>query len=190
MKTRQHTLFLKGFTLIELLVVIAIIGLLSAVILPAISSSRVKARNSQRLSQIKQIITSLNVYADDNGGVYPVTGAVCIGVPDGQTCWSGYKAGGLPGSTALMTALGPYLNNQFPQDPLSTRTVGDRYIYQGGGGVDFHCNGGETRIAKVIAWQPDSTNPSNDAACSPGVYACCSGLGCSVPNFCVLEVGR
>lgn len=63
----------KGFTLIELLVVIAIVGLLSAVILSALNSSREKSRDSVRKQQLSQLQKALALYAIDNGGNYPST---------------------------------------------------------------------------------------------------------------------
>ncbi len=60
----------KGFTLIELLVVIAIIGLLSTLAVVALGSAREKARDSKRLSDLKQIQTALELYYTDNS-VYP-----------------------------------------------------------------------------------------------------------------------
>src|SRR3990167_7007823 len=55
----------KGFTLIELLVVVAIIGLLSTLAVVALSSARLKARDSKRLSDLKQIQTALELYYTD-----------------------------------------------------------------------------------------------------------------------------
>lgn len=54
----------RGFTLIELLVVIAIIGLLSSVVFASLNSTRGKARDARRLSDMKQMQTALEFYYD------------------------------------------------------------------------------------------------------------------------------
>lgn len=61
----------KGFTLIELLVVIAIIGILSGVVLASLNTARQKARNSQRISDARQVQLALELYYDATGA-YPV----------------------------------------------------------------------------------------------------------------------
>lgn len=46
----------RGFTLIELLVVIAIIGVLAAAVVQNINTAHVKARNTQRINEVDQVI--------------------------------------------------------------------------------------------------------------------------------------
>lgn len=60
----------RRFTLVELLVVIAIIAILTGLVLPALSSSRARARQAQCISNIREVTLMHLFYADASGGVF------------------------------------------------------------------------------------------------------------------------
>jgi prepilin-type N-terminal cleavage/methylation domain-containing protein len=96
-----------GFTLIELLVVVSIIGVISSITLVVFKEGRMKARDNQRIANLKQLGTALELY-NFNHGVYPTSMSEF-----GMTNFSTY--------TTWEGELGPQLSEfmaRLPHDPL------------------------------------------------------------------------
>jgi prepilin-type N-terminal cleavage/methylation domain-containing protein len=118
----------KGFTLIELLVVIAIIGLLSSMSVYAINVARMKARDTRRMTDLKQIQSAVELYYDDHG-TYPAY----IAFTDNTHC-------GVGGNWCVFeSVLAPYLKD-LPRDPLGLQT-GYRYYYDSDSGDNYQTYG-------------------------------------------------
>ena len=99
-----------AFTLIELLVVIAIIAILAAMLLPALSSSKEKARRLICLNNEKQLYLSLHMYCDDNNDNVPVQAGPAV------WCWD------MP-----VNATGAMLNNGCKQKTFYCPSTSPRF---------------------------------------------------------------
>jgi len=71
LKHYQFKLHRRGFTLIELLVVIAIIGIVSALLLPALSKAKSRAVVTRDINNLKQLALCIHLYSSDNADALP-----------------------------------------------------------------------------------------------------------------------
>ena len=137
---RNHQKFLTGFTLIELLVVIAIIGILASVVLVSLNSARAKSRDAKRLADVRQMMTALELYYNDQNG-YPA-GASQVLNSQGLSSTNGWSTT-LAGTTYMeRTAASPT-----PIDGACTAAQNSYTYSQAGSGSDYtlaFCLGGTT----------------------------------------------
>lgn len=114
----------SGFTLIELLVVIAIIGMLSSVVLAALTTARAKSRDARRLSDLRTVQTALELYYNDNGH-YPYDSLSNGWRGNSANCFHGYASSGSEGS---IPDLAPTYVPTIPEE--STPQTNRCYIYR------------------------------------------------------------
>ena len=131
-----------GFTLIELLVVIAIIGLLASIILVSLNGARKKSRDARRQADLKQLQTTLELYANDNNGTYP-TSAGAAG------------AAGVDFTSANVAGLAPTFISAIPTDPLSSS-----------GYYKYKTNSATVATSYCIGATLEGTVPSPATTCS------------------------
>lgn len=134
----------SGFTLIELLVVISIIGILAAISLVSFTTSQRQARDSGRKSDLRQYQTSLEAFANKNGGLYP----------------SRTSASGSDASSTLCTDLGL---TTCPEDSLNTKDSTYIYKYQSNG-----LNGGGANATVYVLWGKLENSTNYWVLCSTG----------------------
>jgi type II secretion system protein G len=114
---------LKGFTIVELLIVIVVIAILATISVVAYNGVQQRARDTIRLTDIKNMAKAVGLYYADNGN-YPMSSGWCT-QPSGPS----YAA-------AFQAEIAPYLA-QFPRDPSYSGTYRD-YFYRNVGETSYY----------------------------------------------------
>ena len=125
-----------GFTLIELLVVVAILGVLAALLLPALARGKDKARAAACASNQRQLGIAFLLYCDEHEDTFP-TGAAASTVGAHPEDWIWWQMQAAPSGQSAMrdargSALAPYLS-------------GYRSSY-------FRCPADQDALAREQAW--------------------------------------
>ena len=125
----MNTIKPRAFTLIELLVVVSIIALLIAILLPALGAARDAARQSQCLSNVRQLGTCTYAYLTDNDQYFPThTGYSTFAGPTGTESTWGSDVYGFTHEPGIIgeRPLNEYTNN--PQITQCPSDGGDAWL--------------------------------------------------------------
>ena len=142
-----------GFTLVELLVVIAIIGLLIALLLPAVQSTREASRRSRCQNNLKQLSLGLVTYVSARGGLPP---SILDNMKAGMSSFA--PADNAPGF-AWSALILPFVEQAPLWDRLKTAT-----------------NGG------TVNWQSAGSAATSLASLPVNVFECSSNEGSGLPR--------
>ncbi|MDR1271269.1 MAG: DUF1559 domain-containing protein [Planctomycetaceae bacterium] len=139
---KKRTIF--AFTLVELLVVIAIIGMLIALLLPAVQAAREAARRMQCTNHLKQLVIALHNYSDKTEGMLP---------------YAGWYGSGLPHNHSWQVRIFPYIEQQTLYEPI---TSDDWFNTQWGTSSAAQVRGKNIRSAEISILHCPSDNRDRD----------------------------
>lgn len=152
----------RGFTLVELLVVIAIIGILVALLLPAVQAAREAARRMQCSNKLKQLGIALHNYHDTYKAFPSTPGGNGVLSANGGSVQNWMRWGGL-------ASLLPYVEQQALYDSIDFRFQWDSTDGTSGGLTNRQVT--RTRLDEAFTCPSDPGSSVNySAAHSPTSY--------------------
>lgn len=150
--------FTRGFTLVELLVVIAIIGILVALLLPAVQAAREAGRRSQCINNQKQVVLGLHNYHDTLKG-FPASHYFNTSSNQNESTW--------------ITHITPFIEQQTLFNQITNWNACFGCYPTGNAGVDLMIS---TKIPTFLCpSDPDAVAGNNGYA--KGNYLCNTGIG-------------
>jgi prepilin-type N-terminal cleavage/methylation domain-containing protein/prepilin-type processing-associated H-X9-DG protein len=155
---------LHGFSLVELLIVIAIIGVLVAILIPAVQSSRASASRTSCANNLRQLGIAAHNY--ESARKYFPSGSVAKPFPpDPQHAWTFFR-------WSSLAELTPYLENTAVYNALDLSVP----LY----GSNFQVRPENAEVVNV--WVPEFICPADEARrlvdeFAPTSYAACAGSG-------------
>jgi prepilin-type N-terminal cleavage/methylation domain-containing protein len=151
-----------GFTLVELLVVIAVIGILVALLLPAVQAAREAARRIQCINNLKQIGIAIHGHHD----TYKL-------LPESHSQWSQEGGPGPYTGRGWILKILPFIDQQPLYDQFNPSLTGDMW---NGGGLQ-NCWPQMQTILSVLQCPSDGSNRLSDT------QAQCGGFLVAVTNY-------
>jgi type II secretion system protein G len=164
----------RGFTLVELLIVIVVIAILAAISVVAYNGVQARARDSQRTSDIANLVKAIEMYYLDHGTFPRITGG-------SSTINSSWATTADSSWQLLVNELAPYMSG-IGRDPISTpgesiistSSTGYNYAYfSNNSGTYCGTDANQTFILVYrLETQPQKNNLIGDCSTSPlGPYA-------------------
>lgn len=160
--TRQKR---RGFTLVEVLVVVGVLAGLSSIVYFNGGEARKKSRDTQRVSDIQQIVVALRLYKELNGTYPDCEAGMIIGekVTPNKFC-----------KNNIDTILTPYLT-KIPNDPLG----GASYHYVYDSDMDCRANGNGSNETVLYVTKTENPAKANWGSNSGSIDGVCEPTGAS-----------